>query len=213
MMLPTHAIAGMVLALPVAYARPEFAAVAFVAGFVGGVVPDLDLYAGHRKTLHYPVYYPPLAAAALVVAAWHPTTATVGVAFVLAGAAVHSVTDVFGGGLELRPWEATSDRAVYDHYRRRWIAPRRLVRYDGSPGDFLLAAALAVPLLVTLDGTLRRVVVATLAVAVVYTAVRRVLPRLAVLVVDHVLAPLVPASVLSYVPPRYRERSAAADGQ
>ena len=207
MMLPTHAIAGMVLALPVAYARPEFAAVALVAGFVGGVVPDLDLYAGHRKTLHYPVYYQPLAAAALLVAAWRPTTVTVGVAFVLVGAAVHSVADVLGGGLELRPWEATSDRAVYDHHRKRWIAPRRWVPYDGSPGDLLLSVALAVPLLATLDATLRGVVLATLAVAVVYTAVRRVLPRLAVLLVDG-LEPVVPASVLAYVPARYRERTA-----
>lgn len=207
-MLPTHAIAGMVLALPVAYARPEFAAVALVAGFVGGVVPDLDLYAGHRKTLHYPVYYQPLAAVALVLAAWRPTAATVGVAFVLVGAAVHSVTDVFGGGLELRPWEGTSDHAVYDHHRRRWIAPRRWVQYDGSPRDLCLAVALAVPLLVTLDGALRRVVFASLVVAVVYTVVRRVLPRLAVRLVD-VLEPLVPVSVLAYVPARYREQPTA----
>jgi hypothetical protein len=45
-MFPIHAIAEMVLALPVAYARPVFAAVALVAGFLGGVVPDLDRYAG-----------------------------------------------------------------------------------------------------------------------------------------------------------------------
>lgn len=215
-MLPTHAIAGMVLALPVAYARPEFAAVALVAGFVGGVVPDFDLYAGHRKTLHYPVYYAPLAGAALLVAAWHPTTVTVGAAFVLAGAAVHSVADAFGGGLELRPWEGTSDRAVYDHHRGRWIAPRRWVRYDGSPGDLFLAVTLALPLVVALDGGFQRVVFATLAVAVGYTAVRRVLPRLAALVVDRVLAPAVPAHLLAYVPARYRERSAVettpADG-
>lgn len=213
MMLPTHAIAGMVLALPVAYARPEFAAVALVAGFVGGVVPDLDLYAGHRKTLHYPVYAPPLAAVALVLAAWRPTTATVGVAFVLAGTAVHSLADIFGGGLELRPWEATSDRAVYDHHRNRWIAPRRWVPYDGSPGDLLLAVALAVPLLVTLDGALRRIVFASLVVAVVYTVVRRILPRLAVLFVEYVLDPLVPARFLTYVPARYREGPSAADGR
>nr|WP_222844923.1 metal-dependent hydrolase [Haloplanus rubicundus] len=209
-MLPTHAIAGMVLALPVAYVRPEFAAVALVAGFVGGVVPDLDLYAGHRKTLHYPVYAPPLAAVALVIAAWHPTTATVGVAFVLGGAAVHSLADVLGAGLELRPWEATSDRAVYDHHRGRWIAPRRWVRYDGSPRDLFLAVGLATPLLVTLDATLRGVVLATLAVAVGYTAVRRVLPRLAVFVVERLFVPVVPHSALAYVPARYREH--AGDG-
>jgi hypothetical protein len=215
MMLPTHAIAGMVLALPVAYARPEFAAVALVAGFVGGAMPDLDLYAGHRKTLHYPVYGPPLAAAALLVAAWQPTAATVGVAVALAAAALHSLADVLGGGLELRPWEATSERAVYDHHRRRWLAPRRWVRYDGSPRDLLLAVALAAPLLVTLDAPLRVLVFATLAVAAGYTAVRRVLPGLAVFVVDRLLAPVAPGRAFAYVPARYRERTggdAPADG-
>ena len=215
MMLPTHAIAGMVLALPVAYARPEFAAVALVAGFVGGAMPDLDLYAGHRKTLHYPVYGPPLAAAALLVAAWQPTAATVGVGVALAAAALHSLADVLGGGLELRPWEATSERAVYDHHRSRWLAPRRWVRYDGSPRDLLLAVALAAPLLVTLDAPLRVLVFATLAVAVGYTAVRRVLPGLAVFVVDRLLAPVAPGRAFAYVPARYRERTggdAPADG-
>lgn len=215
MMLPTHAIAGMVLALPVAYARPEFAAVALVAGFVGGAMPDLDLYAGHRKTLHYPVYGPPLAAAALSIAAWQPTAATVGVAVALAAAALHSLADVLGGGLELRPWEATSERAVYDHHRSRWLAPRRWVRYDGSPRDLLLAVALAAPLLVTLDAPLRVLVFATLAVAVGYTAVRRVLPGLAVFVVDRLLAPVAPGRAFAYVPARYREHTgcdAPADG-
>jgi len=204
MMLPTHAIAGMVLALPVAYVSPEFGVVALVAGLVGGVVPDLDLYAGHRKTLHYPVYYPLLALVALALAVALPTVPTVAGAFVLLGAAVHSVADAFGGGLELRPWEATSDRAVYDHHNRRWIAPRRWVHYDGSPGDLFLSVALAVPLLVTLDAPLRWLVVGALTVAAVYTAVRRVLPSLAVLLVDRVLAPVAPERVLSYVPTRYR---------
>ncbi|MEF8856038.1 MAG: metal-dependent hydrolase [Haloplanus sp.] len=203
-MLPTHAIAGMLLALPVVYAAPEFAGVALVAGFVGGVVPDLDLYAGHRKTLHYPVYYSALAAVALGVAVLAPSVPTVAVAFVLAGAAVHSLTDAFGGGLELRPWEATSDRAVYDHHNRRWIAPRRWVRYDGSPGDLLLSVALAAPLLVTLDTGVRWLVIGMLTVAAVYTAVRRVLPALAVLLVDRVLTPLAPERVLARVPARYR---------
>ncbi|AZH27246.1 metal-dependent hydrolase [Haloplanus aerogenes] len=194
----------MVLALPVAYVSPEFGAVALVAGLVGGVLPDLDLYAGHRKTLHYPVYYSALAAVALALAVAVPTLLTVATAFVLLGAAVHSVADAFGGGLELRPWEATSDRAVYDHYNRRWIAPRRWVRYDGSPGDFFLSVALAVPLLVSLGAPLRWLVVGALAVAAVYTTVRRVLPALAVVLVDRVLTPLAPEGVLAYVPARYR---------
>ena len=198
MMLPTHALGGMVLALPVALAAPEYAGVALLAGLLGGSLPDLDLYVAHRKTLHYPVYYSVSGATAVVVAAAAPAPPTVAGAVFLVAAAVHSVSDVFGGGLELRPWEATSERAVYDHFRGRWIAPRRWVGYDGSPGDLALSVALAVPLLATQTGPLLWVVVATLAVAVAYAAVRRTLPSLVVRVV-----PLLPGAAHDRLPDRY----------
>jgi hypothetical protein len=205
MMLPTHALGGMALALSVVFTAPEFAGVALGAGFLGGVLPDLDLYAGHRKLLHYPVYYSVLALLALAVAGLFPSAVTVSVTFLLVGAAVHSVTDILGGGLELRPWRGTSDRAVYDHYRNRWIAPERWIQYDGSPRDLLVSITLAVPLLTALDGLLRRVVVLTLAVAFVYTTVRRLLPAVVAALVDEVLAPRLPDHLLAHVPSRYRE--------
>ncbi|WP_424016412.1 metal-dependent hydrolase [Halorientalis pallida] len=210
MMLPTHALAGMALALPVAVVAPEFAPVALASGFAGGVLPDLDMYVGHRKTLHYPVYFSALAAGALALALAVPTALTVGLAFLLLGAALHSVTDVFGGGLELRPWEGTSDRAVYDHYRGQWLAPRRWVGYDGSPGDLLLSSLLAVPLLVTVDGPFRLAVLAGLAVAVVYATVRRALPTLAERLVDEFGAVL-PAVVLAQLPTRYQQGTGLED--
>lgn len=204
MMLPTHALAGMALALPAALVFPELAGGALLAGFLGGVIPDLDLYVGHRRSLHFPVYYPALAVPALAVAALSPSPASVGVAFALAGAALHSVTDVLGGGLELRPWEGTSERAVYDHYRGRWLAPRRWVDYDGSPGDFLLSLALAAPLFAVTGDALSLLVAATAVVAAVYTAVRRLLPAVATALVG-VLAERLPPGLLARVPDRYRE--------
>ncbi len=205
MMLPTHALGGMALGLSVAFVMPEFAGVALVAGFLGGILPDLDMYIGHRKSLHYPVYYSGLALLTLTIAGLLPSVPTVFTAFFLVGAAVHSVTDILGSGLELRPWEATSDRAVYDHYRDRWIAPRRWIHYDGSPGDLLVSLTLAVPLLIALDGSVRQVVILTLAVAIVYAAVRRLLPTLAAVLVDDVLAPRLPDQLLTYIPARYRD--------
>jgi hypothetical protein len=211
MMLPTHALAGMALALPVALAVPELAGTALLAGFLGGVVPDLDLYAGHRKSLHFPVYYPALAVPALAVAALFPSPASVGVALVLAGAALHSLTDVLGGGLELRPWEGTSERAVYDHYRGRWLAPRRWVRYDGSPGDLLLSVALAAPLFSVTGDALSLLVAATAGVAAAYAAVRRLLPAVATALVGA-LAEWLPPRLLARVPDRYREGRGNAPG-
>ncbi|MFB6083223.1 MAG: metal-dependent hydrolase [Halorientalis sp.] len=204
MMLPTHALAGMVLALPVAFAAPEFAPVALAAGFAGGILPDLDMYVGHRKTLHYPVYFSALAVGAAALALVVPLALTVGLAVFLSGAAFHSVTDAVGGGLELRPWEGTSDRAVYDHYRDRWIPPRRWIGYDGSPGDLLLSGVLAVPLLATVDGVFRLAVLAALTVAVVYTAVRRALPSLAERLVEE-FGTVLPAPVLARLPGHHRD--------
>ena len=199
MMLPTHVLAGMLLAAPLVRAAPELAPVGFAAGFLGGLAPDLDMYTGHRRTLHYPVYYSVLSLPALFAAVVAPSALTVGVALFLLGAALHSVADMYGGGLELRPWEGNSDRAVYDHYRGNWVAPRRGVRYDGAVEDLALSVGLGVPLLLLVDGPLRQVVIGTLVVAAVYTLLRRRLAEIAAAVI-----PLLPAAADPYLPDRYR---------
>ncbi|WP_193788336.1 metal-dependent hydrolase [Halorubrum tebenquichense] len=198
-MLPTHVLAGMLLAAPLVRTAPELAPVGFAAGFLGGLLPDLDMYTGHRRTLHYPVYYSVLSVPALLAAVLATSAATVAAALFLLGAAVHSVADMYGGGLELRPWEGNSDRAVYDHHRGTWIAPRRGVRYDGAVEDLALSAGLSVPLLLLVEPPLRAVVIGTLAVALVYTVLRRRLAEIAAL-----LIPVLPDALDPYLPERYR---------
>jgi len=153
MMATTHALAGMALASVVTLLAPEFAPVAVVAAGAGGVFPDLDMPGRHRRTLHFPVYYSLVSVCLLAVALVVPTPVTVALAAFVGAAALHSVSDVLGGGLELRPWEGTSDRAVYDHYRGQWLRPRRWVRYDGAPEDVALAGLLAVPTLALAGGS------------------------------------------------------------
>jgi hypothetical protein len=152
MMATTHALAGMALASVATLLAPEFAPVAVAAAAAGGVFPDFDMPGRHRRTLHFPVYYSIVALALLAVALVVPTPVTVALAAFVGAAALHSASDVLGGGLELRPWERTSDRAVYDHYRGRWLRPRRWVRYDGAPEDVALAGLLAVPTLALAGG-------------------------------------------------------------
>ncbi|MGQ3413277.1 metal-dependent hydrolase [Natrinema sp. LN54] len=200
MMLPTHALLGLAIAAPFVVFAPELAPAALIGGFLGGVLPDLDLYAGHRRTLHYPTLYvvaavPIAIAAALIAAPWLVTAA-----FLLAGATLHCRMDRYGGGLELRPWEGTSDRAVYDHVRRRWRAPKRWVRYDGAPEDLLLSALAGVPLWLVLEGPFRWLVGAALLVAGLYVLLRRRLANAAPVVFGAV-----PESVDDYVPSRYKQ--------
>lgn len=200
MMATTHALWGMALALPVLATAPEFAPAAFLAGLAGGLAPDFDLYTGHRKTLHYPVYASLATVPAVLLALLAPSTATVALAVALAAAALHAVTDTAGGGLELRPWLAGSERAVYSHYHGRWLRPRRWVRYDGAPEDLALAGVAAIPLALVADGVVTAVALAFLAVSAGYVLLRKPLATLA-----ERLAGLIPSPLRPYVPERYRE--------
>lgn len=197
-MATTHALAGVAVAALVALVAPEQAGVALAAALVGGLFPDLDLYAGHRKTLHFPVCYWPLALAAGALAAIVTGPATVGLACFFLAAALHSAMDVLGGGLELRPWEATSERAVYNHFTSRWHRPRRWVRYDGAPEDALLGVVLAVPALLVAGPAMRWLVGGTLCLSVGYVLVRRRVPVLT----EHLVG-FVPAGLVEHVPERF----------
>ncbi len=200
MMLTTHVLAGLALALPVVVYAPEFAPVALVAGAFGGAVPDFDLYAGHRRSLHFPVYYSALAVPAVGFALLFPHVVTVALAVGVAAAALHCLMDVFGGGLELRPWEKGSEKAVYDHFHDRWVAPKRLIRYDGSPEDLLLAGGFAAPAAVLLDGFAVLFVAVLLGISLVYVVLRKWLADIAPAVFSRV-----PEPVEEYVPDRYTE--------
>ena len=177
-MATTHAVMGAAtVALFVAPTSPELAPAAALAAVLGGVFPDADFLATHRRTLHYPEGYWVLAAPATVLALLLPSAATVTVAVFLASAGLHSITDTLGGGLALRPWEEDDHRGVYSHVHERWLRPRKWIRYDGAPEDLALAAVCALPVVWTFDGMLRFAVYALLALSVLYTAFRKRLPR------------------------------------
>lgn len=176
-MVTTHALLGVALSTPFVVLVPGLAPVAGAAGFIGGALPDLDLFVGrHRRTLHYPVLGWTVALPVAGLAALAPTPVTVVLAAFLGAFALHPVMDAFGAGDEPRPWERTSDEGVYDHLRGRWIAPRYLVRYDGAPEDVLLTAVGAGTAVALFDGVLRWLAVCCLVLAAAYAAVRRRVP-------------------------------------
>ncbi|MFC7201376.1 metal-dependent hydrolase [Halospeciosus flavus] len=200
-MATTHALVGLALAA-VSVVSGDVSPLALWGGFLGGAFPDLDLYAGHRKTLHFPVYYGVAAVAAFVALAL-PLAAVPGpwlaaLAFFLLAAAVHSAMDALGGGLELRPWEGTSERAVYSHFHRRWIRPRRWIRYDGAPEDLALALVAAGPAWYFAEGLLQQAVVAVVVVSAGYVLVRKRMVHLA-----EALVARLPDPVLQWVPERF----------
>lgn len=145
MMVTTHIFISVALAavslpfLPAGASPP----LVFGAAFVGGLAPDLDLVAVHRRSLHYPVVLPVLTVGlwllALAVSAPLVAVGAIGVT----AAALHSVSDVLAGSTEPEPWDPTAEQAVYNHVLGGWHRPRRYVRYSGAPEDFVVAAVFA----------------------------------------------------------------------
>lgn len=177
-MLFTHVLVGLLLGLLVAGPGSQWVV---LAGAVGGLLPDLDMVADHRRTLHFPVGFP---LAALASAGWwlaRPSTLALAATALFAGAAAHSLMDLLGSGRELRPWERVNDDGVYNHVLRRWHRPRRFV-YDGSRGDLLIAAATTLPVMALGSRRVRFGAAALLALAAVYATIRR---RLAAAIADE----------------------------
>jgi hypothetical protein len=199
MMLPTHVVVGLAIASPLLVLAPDHAGVALTGILVGSVLPDLDMYAGHRRSLHFPTGYSIAAVPLLVTAFVSGPSVLLALALLFVGAALHCRMDRYGGGLELRPWEGTSDRAVYDHVRGEWRPPKRWIRYDGAPEDVLLMVLLGAPLLLVLEGPFRFLVLAAMVVGGTYGLLRRRFPDMAPVVVQHV-----PEPVVHHVPERYR---------
>jgi hypothetical protein len=199
MMATTHAYLALALAViwfPVSGEHATPTAV-LSAAFLGGLFPDLDTVTNHRKTLHFPVYLP--VAACLVflsyVAVGYQPLFLLGV--VLAAAGLHSVTDVFAGGLGHEPWNDQSERAVFNHFLGRWHAPRRIVRYSGSPEDLGLAAAFAVPVILSsaTDPAADAALTVVLVGSTVYVAMRRQVPA-----ITRSIRALLPRTVVERMP-------------
>jgi hypothetical protein len=177
MMATTHAAAGVCLVSPLVFLAPELAVPAALGAILGGVLPDVDLFVGrHRRTLHYPVLGWLPALVTIGGATLVPTPASAALAGFFVAFAFHALSDVVGAGEEERPWEATSERAVYDHPRGRWWRPRRLIPYDGSPQDLIAVAVLSVPGLVLFDGAVRWLLLGGLVVSLGYTSFRKRMP-------------------------------------
>ena len=208
MMATTHALVGVGLAVLAGGVLPGSAAgtslLPVAAAALGGLFPDFDLYSGHRRTLHSPVYFNVAAAVAVVVAAVAPAfapgaaVATASVALFFIAAGVHSAMDAVGGGLELKPWRGESERAVYSHYHARWIRPRRWVRYDGAPEDLLVAVAVAVPIVYAVDGVVETGVLVAVGISAVYVLIRKPMVIVTKAVVDAL-----PERVVERLPARF----------
>ena len=173
MLTSTHALSGAAVGALTAVVAPELLPAAVVVGLLAGVAPDLDLLWTHRKTTHFPIYGAAATLAAGLAAAATGSSLVLLLTVAIAAFSLHPLMDILCGGVEVRPWEATSERAVYDHARRRWLRPRRLVRYAGAPEELLVTAGVGLPVVAVTAGALQQTVAVITLVSGLFIAVRR----------------------------------------
>lgn len=176
MMVFTHLLLGVLLGVVAGEAASSLTPALVLAGAIGGALPDLDMLLVHRKSLHYPIGYPAVAAVAAIAYLLTLDPLVLLVAVGAAAAALHALMDVLGGGKEMRPWEETDDRAVHNHVSGRWIAPRR-VFYDGSVPDLAISTVAGIAALWILPSSYTVPLLAVLGAAVVYALARRAITR------------------------------------
>ena len=200
MMALTHGFMSLALATIVLPVVSDQVAPPLVlaAAVVGGLLPDLDVLASHRRTLHYPVVFPVLTLGSLAafLSTGSPGLLLLGV--LLGAAGLHSLSDVLGGSAERAPWNPVTEFGVYNHVLGRWHRPRRFVRYSGAPEDFLLGGGFAIVAIVS-PGTTPVVdfaLVGVVAIAGGYTLARKRLEAITTSV-DEVIPPWLRAVVPS----------------
>lgn len=172
MMTPNHGTAGLLLSLTVMKWHPELVGIVALSAFLGGVLPDVDIKLEHRKTLHYPVYYGILTLIFVVSAVVSNSAVTVVGVYFFGAAALHCYTDYFVA-IEKSSDETDGAGVLYLHPRRKWIGPKEIINYAGSPGDLLVGLLLAVLPLLYYDGLPFGLTILSVSGSIIYFAKRQ----------------------------------------
>jgi hypothetical protein len=175
-MIFTHVLLGALIGAVYSLLASDYTTVAVFAGILGGGFPDLDMALTHRKSFHYPIISSVIAVIAGVLVVLVPSVWTVFLFFFLLAAAVHSVTDILGGGKEMRPWLEMDERAVYNHITDEWVRPRRII-YDGSIPDLAISVITAAVLFYLLPSSFDPLIATILGLGIVYAILRRWITR------------------------------------
>lgn len=132
MMAPTHIMASVLFFLMLS---PGFVSPNTLPFFIlGALLPDLDIKADHRKSLHFPFIYLFLGLITYT-ASFHYLSAL----FLSAG--LHCLMEVVGN--DAGEYVKRKKGAVYDHLRGKWISGLNLIERDGGSRDLLLLFALS----------------------------------------------------------------------
>lgn len=182
-MLSTHGLIGLFLgylSVILSTLSPEYA---LITGFLGGIFPDIDLVKNHRKTLHFPIYYPLGLLTASFAYLLYTETALLYIALFLSSATFHTLIDVFSGGLAPVKFKKPKKFPIYNHYQDKWIELKPLT-YDGSPTDFLVSLTIGSILVYTMNSLFVYLAAILLIISTVYFTFRMRIHRLSLKLLD-----------------------------
>lgn len=181
-MLPTHVNSSIFLiSLAAATFSFELSAILLSIVLVASIFPDLDMIVGiHRKTLHPVVVYAAVTALITPIFFLSQNTIIGYLGLFTLFCTIHTAVDVLGTGAEKRPWEHNNDNAIYSASMQKWLKARRVFNYDGSPLDLivLMASTAAIFYTANLPQMFEILIFTLLVIGIIYTAVRRTLPKL-----------------------------------
>lgn len=198
MMAPAHVLFGLLVGLGVSGGAVDQGILA--AAVTGSLVPDFDFLLKHRKSLHFPIYGTILGCLITVNGLIFELYVLIVIGTALLCVGVHSVLDIFGGVLGLRPWEKDSGNLVYNHYEDSWISNSDIsfgVGYDGSPLDLLVTTVISFTLILSYSNTtLRAFVLLLLLIGCLYSVLRKRLVQAVLILVNYTPKPVIESSQL-----------------
>lgn len=170
-MTPNHMLTGLLLGYGVVFVNPEILLAASILGFFGGLFPDIDAVLEHRKTLHFPVYYTIFLMTLLVGYFFVGLPALLAISFFFLSASIHCITDYFVV-IEKDSNEESQNGVIYLHPFDKWVGPKPIIKYAGSPQDLLIGLLLGSVLLYISSGLIFWISVLTLILGVIFSFYR-----------------------------------------
>lgn len=146
MMLPTHIVMGGFIGLALSIIDPTTLSLYIYIGMIAGVIPDVDIFLEHRKTLHRPLEYLLVFTTLIFTYALFQLNSILVVAALFGSMSIHCISELFGQGKTMNPDLKTDDRCVYNHLAQNWLKPKRVVKV-ASIRDLMILMVFSIPLM------------------------------------------------------------------
>ena len=148
MMLPTHVLIGGLSALSISALVSQPQTWLIIVGMTAAILPDLDIFIEHRKTLHRPKEYIIGLGLFSSIFFLNGSSLSLYLTVFFLGLISHIILDLLAYGKTMNPDLKEDGRCMYDHLSSKWIKPLKIAK-PGSKKDLILGTIASIPLLLT----------------------------------------------------------------